>query len=240
MRYKLIFQLEDNVLTVNYRECLISFLKSALKQYSGGSFYKEFYGECKQKSFSFAVKLPRCSFVKDKILLDGMTVEMYLSSYDLSDMVILYNALNGQRYKEFPLPMNNKLTLKNIFMEHEKDVRAGEMICQTAMPLAVRDHDRSTNKDKYYLPDDERFLPKLKEIVLCQLDSAGFDRSLLEGFDFAMPEYKKSVVKFKDTYVTGALGLFCMKGCPELIRYLYQAGVGSRRSEGFGYFNIVK
>ncbi len=240
MRYKLIFQLEDNVLTVNYRECLMSFLKKALKQYSGGSFYKDFYAECKQKSFSFAVKLPKCSFAGDKILLDGSIIEMYLSSYDLSDIVVLYNALNDQRHKSFTLPMNNKLTLHNIFMEHEKDVRTSEIICQTAMPLAVRDHDRDTNKDTYYLPDDERFLPKFKEIISRQLEVAKLDSSLLDGFEFEMPEYKKSVVKFKDTYVTGALGFFCMKGCPELLRYLYQAGIGSRRSEGFGYFNIIR
>lgn len=40
--------------------------------------------------------------------------------------------------------------------------------------------------------------------------------------------------------IPNSIGVFRLTGSKELINYLYQAGMGSRRNIGFGLFEIIE
>ena len=50
---------------------------------------------------------------------------------------------------------------------------------------------------------------------------------------------KKTVLRNFGHYMTGNLGIYTLTGHPLLLNLLYQSGIGARRSEGFGLFEIV-
>lgn len=50
---------------------------------------------------------------------------------------------------------------------------------------------------------------------------------------------KKRVINFKGTFVNGWAGQFILSANPETMAFLYNTGLGSRNSQGFGMFDIV-
>lgn len=60
MRFKMEFELEYPNLNIQYRKCLISFIKHSIEEYDENLF-KEMYKSNNKKTFSFAVALERTS-----------------------------------------------------------------------------------------------------------------------------------------------------------------------------------
>lgn len=240
MRLKLAFQLSSKKFPKNYRELILSYLKSALTHYENGCYFEKFYGKCIQKSYSFAARLPKCQFNENHILLEENCFDLFLSFSNPSDSVTLYNAVNQQRYEPYPLPFENSCTLVNISMEKEHNITGNEIICQLAMPLIIKVHKRDTNMDRFVIFSDNDFEEELFKIVSAQVEYSGMDKSLLEGFNCEPLRCKKAVVSYKNGYLTGTLGIIRLTGCPELLQMLYEMGIGSKRSSGFGYINIIR
>ena len=63
--------------------------------------------------------------------------------------------------------------------------------------------------------------------------------NIVDTFEIKSDNYKKVIVKFYEKKIESTLGSFNIKGDIDLLRYLYQAGVGSKRSSGFGMFEII-
>jgi CRISPR-associated endoribonuclease Cas6 len=49
----------------------------------------------------------------------------------------------------------------------------------------------------------------------------------------------QKILIYKGTVIKGWMGIFEIKGSPELIRFAYEAGLGSKNSQGFGCFEIL-
>ncbi len=242
MRLRLNFHTRDeNKFPVNYRECIMSWIKHGLSNDGAFNYLVPVYGsgEPIQKTFTFAVRLPKSSFFSEYIQLSEKHFDMYLSVSNPSDAITLYNAFNGQRFKEFALPLENSCTLVNISMQQEKEIKTNEIVCQLAMPLAVREHDKVTNKDRWFIYSDADFQERLHDVVLAQIITAGLDKSLIDGFSCEPINCKKTVVRFKGAMIQSTLGIIKLNGNIELLRLLYQGGIGSKKSAGFGYLNII-
>ena len=50
---------------------------------------------------------------------------------------------------------------------------------------------------------------------------------------------KKIIVKFYEKKIETTSGIFKISGDKQLLKYLYDAGMGSKRSSGFGMFQII-
>ena len=50
---------------------------------------------------------------------------------------------------------------------------------------------------------------------------------------------KKTVVKHYNQFIESSIGSFILEGNPAVLDYLYKACVGSRRSSGFGLFEVI-
>lgn len=178
MRCKFIFQLNSNIIGISYREAVMSYIKNALTEYENGIYFDKFYNNCTSKNFAFAVKLPKSFFSNENIELLERNFDVFLSVYNAADMIVLYNAINSQRYKPYPFTMENSCVLVNVVMERERKITGNEMICQLAMPLAVRVHNRENNRDRYVIYSDADFGDKLRETVIAQLEIAGLKAEL--------------------------------------------------------------
>lgn len=258
MRIKLHFELENNIIPKDYRILILSFIKSSLEKNFKES-YKEIY-ESKpiMKFFTFSVYLPKPKIEKDKIeLLGGNYFNAVFSIYDNKRFIEFYNSFNSMINKEmeernkenekysYPLK-DNKMELKNITMLNEKIISSNRAIIKFLSPLVLRKHEeieineKRKGKDIYFDFNDNVFNEQINYSVsrlIKDLKLNGVSSNIkLEPCKSA----RKTVVDFKKVSIHSSIGEFIISGESELLNILYKTGIGSRRSEGFGMFEVIK
>ena len=253
MRIKLHFELENKIIPKDYRVLILSFIKHSLEKNFEKS-YKEIY-ESKpiMKFFTFSVYLPKPKIEKDKIELDKNYFNAVFSIYDNKRFIEFYNSFNSmiiknnEENKEHPYPLkDNKMRLKNITMENEKIITSNRAIIKFLSPLVVRKHEEITinekrkGKDIYLDFNDSDFNEQLNYSVtrlIKDLKLNGVNSNIkLEPCKSA----RKTVVDFKNVLIHSSIGEYIISGESELLNILYKTGIGSKRSGGFGMFDIIK
>lgn len=237
MRLKLNFDLENEHLPIQYRECVLSFIKLSLAEYDV-NYFKKFYNNKDNiiKPYTFSVFFKSPEFKEDEIIINNKKLDINLSIADYEASIILYNAFNHQKNKKFSLNKNS-WTLKNISMLMEKKIDSNEIIIKFMSPLVVR--SRQNQKDFYYSFEHKEFLDILKINIKEQLSITNFLENIIDTFSLEPAKAKKVIVKFYEKKMETSVGIFKMSGDKELLQYLYEAGMGSRHSAGFGMFEIV-
>lgn len=237
MRFKLTFNLENEHFPIQYRKNIMSFIKLSLTEYSE-EYYKRLYNQKDNiiKPYTFAVFLRGAKFKENEIIVESKKVELNVAIADYEIAVILYNSFNHQKYRRFSLE-NNSMTLDNISMMLEKEINTDSITVKFMSPLIVR--NRQNQKDYYYSFCDQEFLETLKINIKEQLKITNIAKELVDDLKIETIEGKKVITKFYEKKIEGTLGIFKIYGNKELLKYLYQAGMGSKRSSGFGMFQII-
>lgn len=237
MRFKLIFNLENEHFPIQYRKNIMSFIKLSLTHYNE-EYYKRLYNQRDNiiKPYAFAVFLKEAKFQEDEIIVKSKKMELNITIADYEIAVILYNAFNHQKYRRFSLDKNS-MTLENIMMLLEKEIEKDNIVIKFMSPLIVR--NRKEQKDFYYSFEHKEFLETLKINIKEQLKITNLPIEYVDNFKIERLEGKKVITKFYEKKIEGTLGIFKISGNKELLKYLYQAGIGSKRSSGFGMFQIV-
>lgn len=237
MRFKLCFNLENKHFPIQYRKSILSFIKKSLSEYNL-DYYEKFYHKRDNiiKPYTFAVFFNRPEFEKEGIILHEKRFEVNFSVEDMEIGIILFNSFNHQRNKKFPLNQNS-WTLQNIVMMMEKEINKEELQIKFCSPLVVR--ERQNQKDYYYSFKHEKFLETLRINVKEQLKITDIPKELVDTLELIPTNPKKTVIKFYEQQIEASLGEFQIKGDNKLLKYLYQAGLGSRHSAGFGMFEII-
>ena len=237
MRLSLNFDLENEHLPIQYRECVLSFIKLSLSEYDM-EYFKKFYNNKDNiiKPYTFSVFFKSPEFKENEIIINNKKLDINLSIADYEASIILYNAFNQQKNKKFSLNRNS-WTLKNISMLMEKKISSNEIIIKFMSPLVVR--SRQNQKDFYYSFEYKEFLDILKINIEEQLSITNFPKNIVDTFCLEPIKAKKVIVKFYEKKMETSVGIFKMSGDKELLKYLYEAGLGSRHSAGFGMFEIV-
>lgn len=237
MRLKLIFKLENEHFPIQYRKNIMSFIKLSLTEYNE-EYYKKLYNQKDNiiKPYTFAVFLKGAKFQEDEILVENKRVELNIAIAEQGIAVILYNSFNHQKHKPFSLDKNS-MTLENINMMLEKEIETDSITVKFMSPLIAR--SRENRKDYYYSFNDKEFLETLKVNIKEQLKITNISKELVDDLKIETIEGKKVITKFYEKKIEGTLGRFKLSGDKELLKYLYQAGMGSKRSSGFGMFQII-
>ena len=84
-------------------------------------------------------------------------------------------------------------------------------------------------KTVYFAPDEDIFYEKI-------IDNAR--RKWISKFGDDC-EYRKLITTFKETYINAWFGQFILSGNPKTLDFLYNTGIGSKNSQGFGMFEIT-
>ena len=129
------------------------------------------------------------------------------------------------------------MTLENITMTKEKEITTDKIIVKFQSPLCVR--ERENNKYYYYSYENDKFEEILKINIKEQLKITNIPTEKVDTFTIKPINAKKILIKFYEKCIECSTGTFEISGNKELLKYLYQSGIGSKHSAGFGMFQIL-
>lgn len=239
IQLRLDFITENNILPSDYSKFMVSFLKKSTEQYATG-FYKQIFDKdnIHIKTYTFSTYLPGVKFSSKCIQLDENAFSIYFSDCNMKELMHFYNSFITMKNKKFPVK-NNTIILNNISSLPIKDISTDEIIIKILSPLLVRSHFRNDNKDEYILYNDSIFNDKVKSNIKAMLDYEGLNFKL-DNFRISEVDAKSVVVNTFSGTKIGNIGYFKLEGSKELLNLLQLSGIGSRRGEGFGKFEVVR
>lgn len=223
MRFKLFFNLENEKISIQYRRNILSFIKKSLEEYSQEE-YKRFYNEKDpiMKPFTWAAFFKDSQFEGENIRVHSKMMEVNFSTGDYNVGIALYNAFNHQKNRKFSLNQNS-MTLQNMILLPEKEIKDEEVVIKFLSPLVVR--KRENRKDYYYSYGNEDFLETLKLNIKIQLQISDLPEKIVENFVIEPIDAKKTIIKFYEKKMEASTGVFKLSGNPELLNYLYKTGM---------------
>ncbi len=243
MRLKLVFQNPSSpaiTLPIHYNEILQAFFYRSLPG-ELAEFLHEigfFYNNRKFKLFTFSKIFSRKLKHTEKNIVFSSPITVYLSS------VINYL---GTKWGE-NLIMNediklgeNKLQLQSIQVL-KPPVISEKVIIKTLSPIAVyRTVEENGKKTQYYFPENLEFQKLIKENVRKKYHLITGKK--LDNFIFEIkPAGKTRIVplKYKNFFIKASEGTFQIHTRPEILKTIYDAGLGAKNSQGFGMIQILK
>lgn len=243
MRIKIEMETEFEELPIDYRGKFLSYLKSAITDYNLDLFNLLYENGSQIKNFCFSVYfVPDVDIGNDGIRLYSKRLVILITSPDILMGIHLTNAFMPRRYIWFPLgDYNNRLRVLTINKVQEKTIITDNIRFKILSPIVIRDHNREENKDWYYTFEDDGFEAIWKRNLLAELGDR-FGRNVdrdIGALQIWPIKIKKTVVKNYGIYLPCTLGSFALGGEKYLLEYIYKAGIGSKRSMGFGCVDIA-
>ncbi|MFZ3170623.1 MAG: CRISPR-associated endoribonuclease Cas6 [Carboxydocellales bacterium] len=243
MRIKIEFETGCEELPIDYRRKFLSYLKEALMDYNQDLFMALYGQGHSPKSFCFSIYFTQeVTIAKDGITLHSKRFLVWLTTRDVLMGVHLVNAFMTRRNKWFPLAdCNNKLKALSITKVQEHSITDTTVRFKILSPIVIRDHDGKEGKDWYLTFEDDGFEKIWKRNLKTELENAlGRDVSGdINALRIKPINLKKTVIKSYGIYIPCTIGSLVLEGEKYLLEYLYMAGVGSKRSMGFGCLDVV-
>lgn len=114
-----------------------------------------------------------------------------------------------------------------------------EICVHTLSPITVY-RTEADGHTTYFSPDDPEFYNAIlinarRKWLSFYGDDSAFS---LEIAPVAGMRAKKCATRFKQTFITGWHGKFLLKAPPQVLNFMYQIGLGSKNSQGFGMFAL--
>lgn len=193
------------------------------------------FNERKYKLFHFGLLQGKYR-IENKQIIFYEDVSLEIRSLDLRFIALLKeniekNGLNylGQQYH------NISIELK------DETIEAEEIEIEMQSPLCVYSTDRNTGKTIYYNPSEEGFYQLICDNFIRKY-TASFgvipEEIQIEAIKFS--ERDKDITKYKNCYIEAWKGRYILRGKRKYLDYLYQTGLGSKNSQGFGMFRVRK
>ncbi len=133
----------------------------------------------------------------------------------------------------------NQPIILDDFRVESKVITESELCIKTLSPITV--HATIDNgKTVYYTPHQKEFYDAVKCNALSKLEKLGYsDRihfEMIPCCDFT--EKNKIVTVYKNTYITAWSGRFRLISDAHALNLLYDVGIGTKNSQGFGMFDV--
>lgn len=235
---KLSFELKKSILPRELDRLLVSFFKASIQNYSS-ELFEMLYNKNSSiiKTYTFGYYLPDARFQENSIQLSNNNFTVFFSDADLGELIHFYNAFKLMKFKEYPVN-NNSMKLISLTTQKRQKITDSEIVIKMQGSLIARRHNSENNTDRYYTYNEDDFGTVVKENVRCFLEKTRIPVSL-EGFSITPVKGKKVVVPVFGRNTDASIGIYKLTGKPELLNLLYFAGIGSRRSEGHGKFEVL-
>lgn len=237
MRLRFYYEIDENKLPIDYRSGFISLTKEALKN-EDELLYHRYYDSKIQKPFTFSLFFNNgCRPNSNELILGSNELNLLVSSNSHDFITKLYNGL--LKVNEFRL-FDRKITKainRNPFLLQRKEIKQDEMIIKTLCTALLRDKD--TAKD-YLIPNDKNFNAMFAYYTLLNHYELTGDKTKYPVKIEETITFKRDVVKHFGLTFTGFRGVFKIKGHPKILQFIYDVGIGVRRSQGFGMVEVMK
>jgi CRISPR-associated endoribonuclease Cas6 len=240
MRMTIKFIAEQSWLPKDYRAIMLSVFKHCLLTHAP-DFFEQLYqaNNSAMKGFTFAAKLKKPVFERDIVRLAGNDFSITWSTADTREAITFYNAILAEKFNRFPLAKGNGIRPVDITVMPTRNIEQGEVVIKLRSPLVVREHNRDTGADYYYDYSDRNFMDKLKVVTARQASQLQLFGTDIEMLSLEPVTPKRTVIPLFGNKINVSLGVYKLTGDKKLINFLYNSGIGSRRSAGFGLFDIL-
>lgn len=255
MRFKVFLKISGESMSIDYRRKILHLLKTGMSKYSKETF-EDYFSKAKLKQYTWTIFFKDAKFTKEKIYFNKneteAIVDFSFSSYE--DGINLYNSLVNIKNLEVNFSENAKAKIINIKLIPDKVIISDEVVFKTLSPIICRDHNRETFEDKYFSFENNEFEATLKRNLFLKLKDV-VENSELENdvneISFQKVNLKKLVIKhydksspqnsgkFKGQFIDATTGTFKMKAKNYILKYVYDAGLGSITGNGFGMLEII-
>lgn len=231
------FKTNEKTLSTDYTRGILSYIKHAISEYSEELFEEWFKkGITVRKQYTFSCYFPGQRYLGDRMSISENNFSINLSVYDVDSFVKLYNALLMQRKQTFNM-LGTEITLEDIRVQTLPRIECSTVLVKFDSPLIVRKHDKETNKEKYLGYEEEGFYETLNDNIEASAKAYGISS---EGFKFEPVQARKVVIRHFRMKVNANIGIYRISGTPELLNYLFAAGIGSATNSGHGKFRIIR
>lgn len=237
MRLSIECNLEKKEIPLAYNRKILSFFKKSLENYNK-DIKNFFYDEPQEKEMTFSCYFPIEKIEKDKIKLKYHNFKIYITFNSILDGIHFYNAFieAKSKYIKFSVEEGNNFLIKNIIKLKEKEILGTGAAFRLLSPLVIREK-REEKKDWYHFLD-ENGIEVLKK-NLCYSLKDKFSKKSLESLEIIPLDIRGTVVNFYDIKFNATRGIIALKGDNELLNYFYKAGIGSRKSSGYGMLELI-
>ncbi len=226
-------------LPINYHHILQAIIFSQIsfnEEYS--SFLHDegfFQGNRRFKMFTFSELSGKYEIVEKRILFRDM-VTFEVRSPDVRFIRILQDGFqkNGIAYGNTRISEIRTL-LKDQTIEQE------EVFIKMLTPICVYSTDPFTKKTFFYRPGDSCFSNQVEQNFIRKYQ-AYYGVKPESGISLQPIEVSygdKCVTKYKNFYISGWKGIYRLSGERKYLDFLYQTGLGSKNSQGFGMFKLI-
>jgi CRISPR-associated endoribonuclease Cas6 len=241
MRFSVELLLDNEKIPKDKNRMIISLLKHNYSSYDK-DYYYELYEKHpnKMKSYTFALYMGRCQFLREDILIPEKRIILNFSTCDVKDGIMFYNSILKNKGIKYPIN-GNSLTINRIRLVKERPVIEDEVIFKTLSPISVREHKGDNKTTWYHSLNDEKgqevFMNNLRYQIL---NYFGEERMLdVEEVEFQVLTNREVKVKHYGIEVLANICKLKIKAKPYILDFLYRAGIGSQRSSGFGMVDLV-
>ena len=252
MRLSIILKSLTEYMPVDYRRVFVSILKNAFSSV-GEDVYNELYGRPRVKPFTFSVYFNKVRFPENssEIVLEGKReIHLFFSTFKYKTGIQFYNGLlkAGKAYTGLPIfdyqSGKARLQLMGVKLRRERIIKGNSVVFRILSPVVVRKHQKN-NIDKYITIDDG--IDVLESQLNVNMEPV-FKEFLGEKMYLKIEPYgdglKTVPVKITDGkgntgIIKGNIGMLKISAPEEALRFIYQSGIGARRSYGFGMLEVI-
>lgn len=224
MRFGVELKLDRQFIRKDYNKAMLHIIKTALSNHDK-NLYNLYYKNDKQKDFTFSCYLGRnVSFLDNYIHIPDKRVFLNISGYNEDELIRMFNSFSKMHREVISDFKVNNLTIL-------KERKLGNIVCFNILsPILVREHNNANSKTKYHLlkGGENQFYTNINNQIKESLN----EECKLE-FDFS--NTRKVVSNLLDEiYIDANIGKIKVRGPNNQMNYIYKAGVGSRKSFGYG------
>ncbi len=164
---------------------------------------------------------------------DSVSMEFRCAVDSISEKMILNISGNG-------ITIGEKNFRDIIVTSSDNRIESEDIIIKMLSPITVRRTDPNSNKTIYFNPGDEFRQAVISNYIrkysaFSEADSA--PEILFDVIDVRSED--KYLTRYKDFIIEGYMGTYRLRGYWEALDFLYNVGLGSKNSQGFGMFDIV-
>lgn len=231
MRFSVTYDIAGiSELPLDYRAAFVSLIKNALDKVN----YQNIQGNTHESiPMCFAIRFDKKPDIRNGKIIIGKNIRLHISSPSHVLGTAIYNGLLS--IKEFPV-YSTKITNPIASYVKEYNIRRDIVIFATLSPIIIRHHLR---REMYVLPNEDGFSQSLNNALSEQwtlYNSDGLDS--YGSISIEVLKFKKVVMTHYGGLVLGFTGVLQMNAVPPVLKFFYQAGIGYRRSNGFGFVEV--
>ena len=244
MRFAVKIKLDDVkglFIPFNYRRHFLSLIKEAILT-EDKELFEKYYKEKsanKVKPFTFSVAFSAVKEQKEKgkIFLESGNINFFISSFSPEFLITVYNGLQKLKGENLKY-LGTTIKIERFFYINRRHINNGSVTFKTLSPILVRDIENK--KGKGFIDSSHPDFEKNIFYNVKSLSKHFIDYELLESdFKILSTNFSSKRTSLYGKEISNK-GFITIKAPVKVLQMLYDAGLGAKRSQGFGILEVVE